>query len=145
MDKPGSWWTSVCVRPEQAWQLWVCMHACVYACVRVCLTCAGKDAGRLAANWALYSCQEALVRIAKAGNVKLTLFHGRGGSVGRGGGPTHLAILSQPPGSVEGRFRITEQGEMVQVGSGRVHGAHGGACVCTAHATCTCLPEQSSV
>jgi len=74
----------------------------------------GKDAGRLAANWALYTCQEELVQVAKAADVKLTLFHGRGGTVGRGGGPTYLAIQSQPPGSVEGRFRITEQGEMVQ-------------------------------
>ncbi|PNW85106.1 hypothetical protein CHLRE_03g171950v5 [Chlamydomonas reinhardtii] len=74
----------------------------------------GKDAGRLAANWALYKCQERLVAITKANNVKLTLFHGRGGTVGRGGGPTHIAIQSQPPGSVEGTFRITEQGEMVQ-------------------------------
>ncbi|KAG2442798.1 hypothetical protein HXX76_002877 [Chlamydomonas incerta] len=74
----------------------------------------GKDAGRLAANWALYKCQERLVAITKANSVKLTLFHGRGGTVGRGGGPTHIAIQSQPPGSVEGTFRITEQGEMVQ-------------------------------
>ncbi|KAI8477117.1 MAG: phosphoenolpyruvate carboxylase-domain-containing protein [Monoraphidium minutum] len=74
----------------------------------------GKDAGRLAANWALYRCQEALVRITKEAGVKLTLFHGRGGTVGRGGGPTYLAIQSQAPGSVEGTFRITEQGEMVQ-------------------------------
>ncbi|KAG2450080.1 hypothetical protein HYH02_000184 [Chlamydomonas schloesseri] len=74
----------------------------------------GKDAGRLAANWALYKCQERLVAITKNAGVKLTLFHGRGGTVGRGGGPTHIAIQSQPPGSVEGTFRITEQGEMVQ-------------------------------
>ncbi len=58
--------------------------------------------------------QEQLVSITKAAGVKLTLFHGRGGTVGRGGGPTYLAIQSQPPGSVEGSFRITEQGEMVQ-------------------------------
>ncbi|MEW5303367.1 MAG: hypothetical protein WDW36_006068 [Sanguina aurantia] len=74
----------------------------------------GKDAGRLAANWALYRCQESLVTLASSSGVKLTLFHGRGGTVGRGGGPTYLAIQSQPPGSVMGSFRITEQGEMVQ-------------------------------
>eukprot|EP00803_Ostreobium_quekettii_P004722 evm.model.scf_1239.2 EVM.evm.TU.scf_1239.2 scf_1239:18112-24821(+) len=74
----------------------------------------GKDAGRLAANWALYKCQETLVETLKKQGVKLTLFHGRGGSIGRGGGPMYLAIQSQPPGSVSGRLRITEQGEMVQ-------------------------------
>ena len=74
----------------------------------------GKDAGRLAANWALYRAQEGLVRISKAAGVKTNLFHGRGGTVGRGGGPTYLAIQSQAPGSVEGAFRITEQGEMIQ-------------------------------
>jgi hypothetical protein len=70
----------------------------------------------MAANWALYRCQEALVSISKKFAVKLTLFHGRGGTVGRGGGPTYLAIQSQAPGSVEGSFRVTEQGEMIQVG-----------------------------
>eukprot|EP00882_Tetradesmus_deserticola_P002991 GHRQ01003176.1.p1 GENE.GHRQ01003176.1~~GHRQ01003176.1.p1 ORF type:complete len:1130 (+),score=552.97 GHRQ01003176.1:118-3507(+) len=74
----------------------------------------GKDAGRLAANWALYRAQGSLVSISKRSGVKLNLFHGRGGTVGRGGGPTYLAIQSQAPGSVEGMFRITEQGEMVQ-------------------------------
>ncbi|PRW39191.1 phosphoenolpyruvate carboxylase 4 [Chlorella sorokiniana] len=74
----------------------------------------GKDAGRLAAAWALYKAQEELVAVCKQHSVELTLFHGRGGTVGRGGGPMQLAILSQPPGSVEGRLRITEQGEMVQ-------------------------------
>ncbi|KAL4853378.1 Phosphoenolpyruvate carboxylase 2 [Chlorella vulgaris] len=74
----------------------------------------GKDAGRLAAAWALYKAQEDLVSVCKQHGVQLTLFHGRGGTVGRGGGPMQLAIQSQPPGSVEGRLRITEQGEMVQ-------------------------------
>ena len=74
----------------------------------------GKDAGRLAAAWALYRCQEDLVRVCKEEGVKLTLFHGRGGTIGRGGGPMLLAIQSQPPGSVQGTLRITEQGEMVQ-------------------------------
>nr|ABG20459.1 phosphoenolpyruvate carboxylase [Bienertia sinuspersici] len=57
----------------------------------------GKDAGRLSAAWQLYKAQEELIKIAKEFGVKLTMFHGRGGTVGRGGGPTHLAILSQPP------------------------------------------------
>ncbi|GAB4814136.1 hypothetical protein N2152v2_001182 [Parachlorella kessleri] len=74
----------------------------------------GKDAGRLAAAWALYKCQEILVQICAEHDVRLTLFHGRGGTVGRGGGPMLLAIQSQPPGSVQGSLRITEQGEMVQ-------------------------------
>jgi phosphoenolpyruvate carboxylase len=73
-----------------------------------------KDGGRLAANWGLYRAQEALVSVCREARVELTLFHGRGGSVGRGGGPTYLAIQSQPPGSVDGRLRVTEQGEMIQ-------------------------------
>jgi phosphoenolpyruvate carboxylase len=73
----------------------------------------GKDAGRLAAAWALYRAQEEIVAVCEAAGVKLTLFHGRGGTVGRGGGPMYLAIQSQPPGSVRGSLRITEQGEMV--------------------------------
>ena len=73
----------------------------------------GKDAGRLAAGWALYVCQERLVDVCKAHGVALTLFHGRGGSIGRGGGPMNVAIQSQPPGSVHGSLRVTEQGEMV--------------------------------
>ncbi len=73
-----------------------------------------KDGGRLAANWELYKAQEEVVQVCRAAGVELTLFHGRGGSVGRGGGPTYVAIQSQPPGSVEGRLRVTEQGEMIQ-------------------------------
>ncbi|PYR74734.1 MAG: phosphoenolpyruvate carboxylase [Acidobacteria bacterium] len=73
-----------------------------------------KDGGRLAANWALYKAQESVVAACRDAGVELTLFHGRGGSIGRGGGPTYLAIGSQPPGSVDRRLRVTVQGEMIQ-------------------------------
>ncbi|HUP45764.1 MAG TPA: phosphoenolpyruvate carboxylase [Thermoanaerobaculia bacterium] len=73
-----------------------------------------KDAGRLAAAWELYKAQEEIVDAVRGAGVELTLFHGRGGSVGRGGGPTYLAIRSQPPGTVDGRLRVTVQGEMIQ-------------------------------
>ncbi|WNW11373.1 phosphoenolpyruvate carboxylase [Pseudomonas sp. DTU_2021_1001937_2_SI_NGA_ILE_001] len=73
-----------------------------------------KDAGTTAAAWAQYRAQEKLVGICRERQVELLLFHGRGGTVGRGGGPAHAAILSQPPGSVAGRFRTTEQGEMIR-------------------------------
>ncbi|XP_042502580.1 phosphoenolpyruvate carboxylase 4 [Macadamia integrifolia] len=74
----------------------------------------GKDAGRFTAAWELYKAQEGVVAACNEFGIKITLFHGRGGSVGRGGGPTYLAIQSQPPGSVMGTLRSTEQGEMVQ-------------------------------
>lgn len=73
-----------------------------------------KDAGVMAAAWAQYSAQEKLVAVSQDADIKLTLFHGRGGTIGRGGGPAHEAILSQPPGSVDGRIRVTEQGEMIR-------------------------------
>src|SRR5205085_1596237 len=73
-----------------------------------------KDIGRVAAAWELYKAQGAIGNACRAHGVALTLFHGRGGSVGRGGGPTSLAIQSQPPGSVDGTLRVTEQGEMIQ-------------------------------
>jgi len=73
-----------------------------------------KDAGQLAAAWAQYRAQERLVEVCRGHGVTLTLFHGRGGTVGRGGGPAHAAILSQPPGSVNGSLRVTEQGEMIR-------------------------------
>ena len=78
-----------------------------------------KDAGRLSAAWALYRCQEKLVQIAKKKNITLRLFHGRGGSVGRGGGPLALALQSQPPGSIQGGLRVTEQGEVIQAKFGQ--------------------------
>ena len=73
-----------------------------------------KDAGKLAATWALYQAQEKLVDVFAQFKVHLTLFHGRGGSVARGGGPSYEAILSQPPGSVNASMRVTEQGEVIQ-------------------------------
>ncbi len=73
-----------------------------------------KDAGFLAANWAQYRAQEQLTQVAEKHGVQLTLFHGRGGSISRGGAPTHQALLSQPPGSVKGKIRVTEQGEMIR-------------------------------
>ncbi|MCM2678326.1 phosphoenolpyruvate carboxylase [Echinimonas agarilytica] len=73
-----------------------------------------KDAGVMAAAWAQYSAQESLVELADKEDVRLTLFHGRGGTIGRGGGPAHTAILSQPPGSLKGGLRVTEQGEMIR-------------------------------
>jgi phosphoenolpyruvate carboxylase len=72
-----------------------------------------KDGGYLMANWALYQAQEQIARVAMAHDVTLTIFHGRGGTVARGGGPANQAIRSQPPGSVNGRFRLTEQGEVI--------------------------------
>jgi len=73
-----------------------------------------KDAGQFAAAWAQYQAQERLVAVAEQHGVRLALFHGRGGAVGRGGGPAQAAILSQPPGSVAGSLRVTEQGEMIR-------------------------------
>jgi phosphoenolpyruvate carboxylase len=73
-----------------------------------------KDVGRLTAGWELYKAQEAIVESCRRRDVRVTLFHGRGGSVGRGGGPTHLALKSLPPGSMDGTLRVTEQGEMLQ-------------------------------
>jgi len=74
-----------------------------------------KDAGRLAACYAQYTSQESMVNVAKKFNVELTFFHGKGGTVGRGGNPnTFRAILSHPPNTVNGRFRVTEQGEMIR-------------------------------
>ncbi|MDQ6899632.1 MAG: phosphoenolpyruvate carboxylase [Candidatus Dormibacteraeota bacterium] len=74
---------------------------------------ASKDAGFLAANVALYRAQSTLVAWARRNHIDLTLFHGRGGAVGRGGGPAGRAIRSQAPGSLQGRFKVTEQGEVI--------------------------------
>lgn len=73
-----------------------------------------KDAGSLAAGWAQYHAQEALIKTCEEAGITLTLFHGRGGTIGRGGGPAKVALFSQPPGSLKGGLRVTEQGEMIR-------------------------------
>jgi phosphoenolpyruvate carboxylase len=72
-----------------------------------------KDGGYLTANWALYRAELDLVESARKTGIRLRLFHGRGGTVGRGGGPSYEAILAQPPGAVNGSLRLTEQGEVI--------------------------------
>ncbi|MBI3561888.1 MAG: phosphoenolpyruvate carboxylase [Gammaproteobacteria bacterium] len=72
-----------------------------------------KDGGILSSTWSLYEAQQQIIAATKSRKIKCRLFHGRGGTVGRGGGPTHEAILSQPPGTVEGEIKFTEQGEVL--------------------------------
>jgi phosphoenolpyruvate carboxylase len=72
-----------------------------------------KESGPLAAGWSLYRAQADLVALGRARGLGLTLFHGRGGAIGRGGGPSNRAILAQAPGSVDGRLKVTEQGEVI--------------------------------
>ena len=73
-----------------------------------------KDAGKICANWHQYKAQEDIVKLAKKYNIEVTFFHGRGGSAGRGGGPIQATLRSQPPFSVNGKIRITDQGEVIQ-------------------------------
>ncbi|WJW74898.1 phosphoenolpyruvate carboxylase [Thiohalobacter sp. IOR34] len=72
-----------------------------------------KDGGILASSWGLYGAQQRIIRITSEMGVRCRLFHGRGGTIGRGGGPTHEAILAQPPGTVHGQIKFTEQGEVL--------------------------------
>ena len=73
-----------------------------------------KDAGKLSASWHQYKLQEDIVKLAKKYKIDVTFFHGRGGSAGRGGGPIQATLRSQPPNSVNGKIRITDQGEVIQ-------------------------------
>ena len=72
-----------------------------------------KDGGYMSSQWNLFAAQAALVEVSTAADIRLRLFHGRGGTVGRGGGPAYQAILAQPSGSVDRAIRVTEQGEMI--------------------------------
>jgi phosphoenolpyruvate carboxylase len=72
-----------------------------------------KESGFLQSSWALYQAQESLVALGRRSSITMQMFHGRGGAVGRGGGPSNRAILAQPQGTVNGRLRITEQGEVI--------------------------------
>ncbi len=107
-----------CIRDLLAipWYLDYCQG---YQQVMIGYSDSAKDAGQFAAAWAQYQAQEQLANLCRAQGVQLALFHGRGGAVGRGGGPAQAAILSQPPGSVAGRLRVTEQGEMIRFKLGR--------------------------
>ncbi len=82
-----------------------------------------KDAGMMAAGWAQYEAMDKLVQLADARGIELVLFHGRGGTVGRGGAPAAQALHSQPPGSLKGGLRVTEQGEMIRFKFGLPDGA----------------------
>jgi len=83
-----------------------------------------KDVGPVAATLALYDAQEQIAQWAERNDIELTLFHGRGGALGRGGGPANRAVLAQPPGSVDGRFKLTEQGEVIAARYGNSVIAH---------------------
>tara|TARA_B100001029_G_scaffold179271_1_gene188207 strand:- start:1794 stop:4478 length:2685 start_codon:yes stop_codon:yes gene_type:complete len=73
-----------------------------------------KDAGKICASWYQYKAQEEIIKLAKKYQINVTFFHGRGGSAGRGGGPIQATLRSQPPNSVNGKIRITDQGEVIQ-------------------------------
>ncbi|WP_053980833.1 phosphoenolpyruvate carboxylase [Marinagarivorans algicola] len=105
---------------NRLWQMhWYQTYSAGDQTVMIGYSDSAKDAGKLAATWAQYKAQEQLVSIADKYGVKLVLFHGRGGTVGRGGGPVEKAMASQPPGSVKGVIRVTEQGEMIRYKFGR--------------------------
>jgi phosphoenolpyruvate carboxylase len=100
---------------ERLWDLeWYQQYSAQQQTVMIGYSDSAKDAGKIAATWAQYKAQEKLVALADKFGISLVLFHGRGGTVGRGGGPVEKAMASQPPGSVKGRIRVTEQGEMIR-------------------------------
>ena len=104
-----------------------------------------KDGGYLAANWEIYRAQEELVALADERGVELTIFHGRGGSAGRGGGPTYAAVLAQPPGAVAGRLQLTEQGETISFKYGLPGLAERNLEAAVAATLLTAFPEASGL
>ena len=102
-----------------------------------------KDGGFIASGWNLYTAERALIEVFNRHGVKLRLFHGRGGSVGRGGGPSYQAILAQPAGAVQGRIRITEQGEVIASKYGNPElGRHNLEVLVAATMEATLLPRE---
>lgn len=100
---------------ERLWNIdWYQKYSSQQQTIMIGYSDSAKDAGKLSATWAQYKAQEKLVALSDKFDVSLVLFHGRGGTVGRGGGPVEKAMASQPPGSVKGRIRVTEQGEMIR-------------------------------
>jgi phosphoenolpyruvate carboxylase len=97
---------------DPAWARYLALRGNVQE-VMIGYSDSNKDAGILAASFALYRAQRGLVEVARRRGVALRIFHGRGGSIGRGGGPSQRAIEAQPPGSIDGRFKLTEQGEVL--------------------------------
>jgi phosphoenolpyruvate carboxylase len=102
----------------------------------------GKDGGFLAANWEIFRAQERLAWLAGERGVELTVFHGRGGSTGRGGGPTWAAILAQPPHATAGRLKLTEQGETISFKYGLPGLAHRNLEAAVAATLLTAVPRQ---
>lgn len=104
---------------DKLWQLpWYKTYTGNEQTVMIGYSDSAKDAGKFSATWAQYKAQEELVDQSDKHGVTLTLFHGRGGTVGRGGGPVEKAMASQPPGSIKGRIRVTIQGEMIRYSLG---------------------------
>ena len=83
-----------------------------------------KDGGYVTANWSLYQAQEQIAKVTRDHGIALTIFHGRGGTIARGGGPANRAVRAQPPGSINGHFRLTEQGEIIAARYSNVELAH---------------------
>lgn len=107
--------------PEYAAHLQTCNNQQM---VMIGYSDSNKDGGYLASNWSLYQAQENIAQTCREYGVLLTLFHGRGGTVARGGGPAHRAIRAQPPGTVQGKLRVTEQGEVIAARYGNRDLAH---------------------
>ena len=101
---------SAFVHPDYQQQLRVCQHQ---QQVMLGYSDSSKDGGILTSGWEIYQAQQRLAALGVRHSIAITIFHGRGGAIGRGGGPIYEAILGQPPGTVNGRIRITEQGEML--------------------------------
>ena len=130
---------------KQLWSIpWYRHYIQQFQTVMIGYSDSAKDAGKFTATWALYEAQEALVKEAAAADVQLDLFHGRGGTIGRGGGPVEKAMASQPPGSVPGHIRVTEQGEMIRYKFGMPDVAFNSlATYITATMTATLTPQPA--